>query len=57
MTGALEPMVAARDVSKRFGLPRRRLFERPHSFTAVDGVSFTIPPGTTFGVVGESGSG
>jgi peptide/nickel transport system ATP-binding protein len=57
MTSAPEPMVALLDVSKRFVLPRRRLFERPHSLTAVAGVSFTIPPGTTFGVVGESGSG
>src|ERR1035437_8365400 len=57
VTSAPEPLVALLDVSKRFVLPRRRLFERPRGFTAVDGVSFAIPPGTTFGVVGESGSG
>lgn len=39
-----------RDLTVTFG--RRR-----HAFTAVDGVSFDIPQGTTHAIVGESGSG
>ena len=27
------------------------------TFTALDGVSFEVPKGTTFGVIGENGSG
>jgi ABC-type glutathione transport system ATPase component len=38
------------DVSVRFGSRRR-------GHTAVDGVSLTVPAGTTVGLVGESGSG
>ena len=38
------------DVSVRFG-------SRRHGHTAVDGVSPTVPAGTTVGLVGESGSG
>jgi peptide/nickel transport system ATP-binding protein len=38
------------DVSVRFG-------SRRHGHTAVDGVSLTVPAGTTVGLVGESGSG
>ena len=45
-------VVQVSDLVKEFSLGRRR--ER---FRAVDGVSFTIPEGTTHALVGESGSG
>ncbi len=44
-------------VSKRFRLPRTRLFAPPRDITAVDEVSFQLYRGETLGVVGESGSG
>src|SRR5213593_3686903 len=37
--------------------PGRHLLHRDEGGTALDGVSFTIFPGTTLAVVGESGSG
>ena len=40
-----------------FGGGRSVLSGRKPTVHAVDGVSFTIPAGKTFGVVGESGSG
>jgi ABC-type glutathione transport system ATPase component len=44
-------------VSKRFGLPRTRLFGARPTVTAVDDVSFELRREETLGVVGESGSG
>jgi ABC-type oligopeptide transport system ATPase subunit len=50
------PLVDVRNLVKDF--PRRRgLFESGGLVRAVDGVSFTIARGETFGLVGESGSG
>ena len=54
---AAEPLVIAADVVKHFRLPRRRFGEPPPIVHAVDGVSFEIEPGETFGLVGESGCG
>jgi oligopeptide/dipeptide ABC transporter ATP-binding protein len=45
------------ELGKSFALPRRRLFGPALRVTAVDGVSFAIPAGSTLGLVGESGSG
>ena len=50
------PLVEVRDLSKHF-TRGGGLFSRGEVVKAVDGVSFTIAPGETFGLVGESGSG
>ncbi len=42
MTAAIE----TRDLTRRFG-----------GFTAVDGISFSVPPGTIFGLLGANGAG
>ncbi len=44
-------------VTKRYRLPRTRLFGPVGSVTAVDDVSFTLRREETLGIVGESGSG
>src|SRR5205085_11038606 len=48
-------LLAVADLAKSFTLPGSWL--RPRKMRAVDGVSFTIAQGETFGLVGESGSG
>jgi ABC-2 type transport system ATP-binding protein len=40
------PVVRFEGVTKRFG-----------DFTAVDGISFEVPPGSTFGILGSNGAG
>lgn len=46
------------DLVKRFPVPKGLAFWRPAAqVKAVDGVSFSIEEGTTFGLVGESGCG
>jgi ABC-2 type transport system ATP-binding protein len=46
MIGAGQPAVEARDLVKRFG-----------ETVAVDGVSFTVPPGSVLGLLGPNGAG
>ena len=56
---AATPLVEVRDLVKHYAAERRWFgLGRPRPpVRAVDGVSFTIPPGQTLGLVGESGSG
>lgn len=51
------PLLAIRDLVRRYRLPRTRLFGPPRALLALDGVSLSIDPGRSLGVVGESGSG
>ncbi len=44
-------------VHRHYTLPREALFRPPGQVYAVNGVSFAIARGTSFGVVGESGCG
>jgi ABC-type oligopeptide transport system ATPase subunit len=53
--GADGALLVAEDLARYFG--ERRLFGKASTVHAVDGVSFTIRQGETFGLVGESGSG
>jgi oligopeptide/dipeptide ABC transporter ATP-binding protein len=57
MIAAPEPLLVAKDLRREFVLQRHSLFAAPRRIVAVDGVSFAIPRGGTFGLVGESGSG
>ncbi|MBW4708330.1 dipeptide ABC transporter ATP-binding protein [Roseobacter sp. YSTF-M11] len=54
---APQPLLTVSDVHRSYRLPRRKLFERPETFKAVDGVSFTLMRGERLGLVGESGCG
>ena len=51
------PIVEAVDLVRHFALPRANLVGPRRTVHAVDGLSFTIAPGETFGLVGESGCG
>ena len=46
----VEPLISVRNIKKYFNVGRGKL-------KAVDGISFDIYPGETFGLVGESGCG
>jgi len=52
-----QPILEVKDLKKHFPLPRKMLFEPAKVVKAVDGVSFTVEEGETFGLVGESGCG
>lgn len=55
--GPAQPMLIVRGLTKHFPV-RRRLFEREQKAVhAVDGISFSVPKGSTLGIVGESGCG
>jgi peptide/nickel transport system ATP-binding protein/oligopeptide transport system ATP-binding protein len=53
-----EPLIEARDLVKHFPISKGILFKsNVGSVRAVDGVSFAIKQGETFGLVGETGCG
>src|SRR2546430_14248973 len=51
----MQPRLRVENLVKRYA--KRSLAGTPEEFLALDGVSFTVFPGTTLAVVGESGSG
>jgi oligopeptide transport system ATP-binding protein len=51
------PLIEVRDLKVHFRVSTGALLARDAVFRAVDGVSFTLAPGETLGVVGESGCG
>ncbi len=51
------PLLQVDDLLVHFPLPKTGWFSPPEVVRAVDGVSFSIPRGTTLALVGESGSG
>jgi peptide/nickel transport system ATP-binding protein len=51
------PLLEIVDLVKVYALPRARLFGPRPQLRAVDGVSFRVMAGRSFGIVGESGSG
>lgn len=51
-------LLEVKNLKMHFPLKSRKLFQtKKQFFPAVDGVSFSIPKGKTFGLVGESGCG
>jgi oligopeptide transport system ATP-binding protein len=52
-----DTLLTVRDLKKHFPLRRGLSIGGSHKVLAVDGVSFTIAPGETLGLVGESGCG
>jgi ABC-type glutathione transport system ATPase component len=51
----MEPLLKVENLVKRYA--RRNFVGKPQEFLALDGVSFTVIPGTMLAIVGESGSG
>jgi len=52
----LKPILEVRNLTKVFG-GRKSLLKPSTEKVAVDGVSFSVPVGSTLALVGESGSG
>ena len=50
-------LLQVESLSKRYLLPRERLFKAPQFVQALDTVSLTVHAGRSLGIVGESGSG
>ena len=55
--GGSESLVDVFDLHKHYTLPKDSLFRPAPRVFALNGVSFSIKPGRSFGVVGESGCG
>ena len=51
------PLLKVENLKTHFTLPKSHPFAPPQTVFAVDGVSFEIEKGKTFGLVGESGCG
>ena len=51
------PVIEVEDLQVHFQVPAPTWFGRARTLKAVDGVSLTVRPGETLGVVGESGCG
>ncbi|GGG63651.1 peptide ABC transporter ATP-binding protein [Paenibacillus radicis (ex Gao et al. 2016)] len=54
MPSSVEPIMELIDIRKQYG---SGVLSRKHAVRAVDGISLTIKPGETLGLVGESGCG
>lgn len=52
-----QPVLEVKDLVRHYQLPRESLFAQPGHVFALNGVSFTIQKGKSFGIVGESGCG
>ncbi len=52
-----KPLLSVRDLQKHYPIYGGLFFRRVATVYAVDGVSFEVEPGQTFGLVGESGCG
>ena len=54
---AATPLLEIENLVRDYALPRQRLFGPVPTLRAVDGVSLSVAPGESFGLVGESGCG
>ncbi|WP_419901420.1 ABC transporter ATP-binding protein [Kiloniella sp.] len=57
MNNSQEVLLDVKDLKVHFSIPSGKLFQKPGTLKAVDGVSFQVRAGETLGVVGESGCG
>ncbi len=52
-----QPLLEVRDLARHYQRPRKSLFSKKKVIEALNGVSFMVDQGESFGIVGESGSG
>ncbi|MFA1822745.1 ABC transporter ATP-binding protein [Virgibacillus oceani] len=53
----MQSLLTVKDLKKHFSLPKKPFSKDSKSIKAVDGISFKVKEGETFGIVGESGCG